>query len=99
MANINGVNNSGSTGRVNKSKTTKVKKTKAASAPADEDQLHLSVDAVLFNDLQAALRDVPDVDVEKIEQIRQAIKDGSLPMDRDRLAKKMLELQEELKDL
>lgn len=100
MSNINGVKSSGQSGQVASSKKSSKASRKAASTQADKtDQLHLSADAVMLSDLQQALTDVPEVDVIKVEQIRQAIKDGKLPLNRERLAAKMLELQNELKDL
>ncbi|WP_062262585.1 flagellar biosynthesis anti-sigma factor FlgM [Endozoicomonas arenosclerae] len=95
MSNINGVGSGSRSGGVKGAK--KAKSTQAAAKSrttqsTDLDQLELSADAVLLNDLQQALMDAPEVDVIKVEEIRQAIKDGKLPLNREQLAEKMLEL-------
>ncbi|MGI9280218.1 MAG: flagellar biosynthesis anti-sigma factor FlgM [Endozoicomonas sp.] len=95
MSNINGVGSGSRSGKVKGAK--KAKSTQAATKSrntqsTDLDQLELSTDAVLLNDLQQALMDSPEVDVIKVEEIRQAIKEGKLPLNREKLAEKMLEL-------
>ncbi|KEQ16358.1 flagellar biosynthesis anti-sigma factor FlgM [Endozoicomonas numazuensis] len=101
MSNINGVGSGARSGSVKGAKKAKGSQAAAKSRntqSTDLDQLELSTDAVLLNDLQQALMDSPEVDVIKVEEIRQAIKEGRLPLNREKLAEKMLELHSHEQD-
>ncbi len=54
----------------------------------------LSRDAQSIQSAEDALRDQPSVDDNKVEQIRQALNDGSFQVDPDQLAQKMLEIDD-----
>ncbi|WP_263080825.1 flagellar biosynthesis anti-sigma factor FlgM [Endozoicomonas sp. Mp262] len=100
MSNIDRVGGSGRMGRTARSgKAAAVKNKADTTADAGVDQLHLSSDAVLLSELQSSLESVSEIDEARVEAIRKAIKDDRLPIDYDLLAKKMLEMQDELKDL
>lgn len=71
---------------------------RGAQAPeAQKEQstnVNLSRDAQSIRSAEDALRDQPAVDDGKVEQIRQALNDGSFQVDADQLAQKMLEIDD-----
>lgn len=71
----------------------------AERTPADpsvsaENGVKLSSQAQQLQAIEERLRDLPEVDSERVAQIRQAISDGSYQTDSARIADKLLALEE-----
>ena len=71
-------------------------KAPAGSRPSQGEDVSLSRQAKDLKQLEQQLRDYPDVDDERIEKIRQALADGSYKIDAEKLAQKMLEMDESI---
>lgn len=73
--------------------------TKASVAPAGSvkttDNVVLSQEAQSLNRLQASINQASDVDIERVEALKQAIADGRFEFNAERIAENMLK-QEEL---
>ena len=68
-----------------------------SSAPAStSEQLSLTSSAQLLKELSEAVAASPEVDKGRIEAIRQAIADGSYDVDAQRIADKLLRLEDQL---
>ncbi|NLY59663.1 MAG: flagellar biosynthesis anti-sigma factor FlgM [Gammaproteobacteria bacterium] len=68
--------------------------TQDASQPAAADsQVKLSNQAQQLQAIEERLRDLPEVDSARVEQIRQAIADGSYQPDSGRIADKLIALE------
>lgn len=52
----------------------------------------ISQETQRLNQARRQLADTPDVDLDKVEQIRNAIAEGNLPLDLDALAKAVVEM-------
>lgn len=61
------------------------------SSGAVQDSVDLTAQASLMRSLEAALADVPDTDVGKVEAVRQAIAEGRFQVDEEVVADKMVE--------
>ncbi len=62
------------------------------AAPADS-QVKLSSQAQQLQAIEERLRDLPEVDSARVEQIKQAIADGSYQPDSSRIADKLIALE------
>ncbi len=69
-----------------------------ASKPATGDTVSLSEEASQVLELQKQLNDVPEVDADKVEAIKQAIAKGQYPLDPERIAQNMTNLEKALTD-
>lgn len=67
----------------------------ASPAAADNDKVVLSAEAQNLNRLQAKISSLPDVDLERVAQIKQAIAEGKFEINPERIAENMLS-QEDL---
>lgn len=68
--------------------------TQTTSQPAAADsQVKLSNQAQQLQAIEDRLRDLPEVDSARVEQIRQAIADGSYQADSGRIADKLIALE------
>ena len=98
--------NTGSTGaaRSNQSSATAGKPDVAAERPATdtqnssqpaaaESQVKLSDQAQQLQAIEERLRELPEVDSARVEQIKQAIADGSYQPDNGRIADKLIALE------
>lgn len=65
-------------------------------APATADTVSLSEDSIRLRALTEQLADTPVVDSERVEQLRQAIADGSYQPDSERIADRMLSMEAQL---
>lgn len=54
----------------------------------------LSSEAKTLNRLEASISDTPDVDMERVEQIKQAIAEGKFEINAERIAENMLKQDE-----
>lgn len=97
-------------GQVNSQRTTADKSgaAKATQAPASEqaktqvpqnargENLSLSKQAKELKDLEQKLGNFPEMDDDRIEQIRSALADGSYKVDAEKLAQKMLDMDKSI---
>jgi negative regulator of flagellin synthesis FlgM len=60
------------------------------------ENVNLSSQAKNLKQLEQKLADFPEMDDERIEQIRAALEDGSYKVDAQKLAQKMLEMDESI---
>ncbi|CAM3720468.1 flagellar biosynthesis anti-sigma factor FlgM [Parendozoicomonas haliclonae] len=58
-----------------------------------QDTLSISQDAALLQQAEAIAASTPDIDMAKVEQVRQAIARGELKIDYEKLAQKMLDFE------
>ncbi|UZJ45698.1 flagellar biosynthesis anti-sigma factor FlgM [Marinimicrobium sp. C6131] len=63
--------------------------------PASRDSVELSAEAQSMNRLEENLAQLPDVDVERVASLKQAIAEGRFEIDAERIAQNMLN-QEDL---
>ena len=69
---------------------------RAGSSAGAADQLSLTSSAQLLKELSEAVAASPDVDPSRVEAIRQAIADGTYQVDAQRIADKLLNLEDQL---
>ena len=69
---------------------------KAQAQSARGENVNLSSQAKDLKQLEQKLGDYPEMDDERIEQIRTALAEGSYKIDADKLAQKMLEMDESI---
>lgn len=76
-------------------------KSAGASVPAGtadlSDKLTLTDEASRMQKLQQSLANIPEVNAEKIAHIKQEIANGNYPIDAERIAKNMIDLENLLK--
>lgn len=65
----------------------------ASQSTAAESQVKLSNQAQQLQAVEERLRDMPEVDTARVEQIRQAVADGSYQPDSGRIADKLIALE------
>ena len=63
------------------------------------DKLSISTDAAMLQDAEAIAKSAPDVDMDRVGEIKQAILKGELKIDYEKLAQKMLDFEAELGDV
>ncbi len=68
----------------------------SASRPAADDTVSLSEESVQVRELQQQLGSIPEVDAEKVEAIKQEIAKGNYPLDPERIAENLLNLEKVL---
>ena len=81
--------------RTRRSDTKKVTNEKDAAT----DKLSISADAAMLQQAEAIAASAPDVDMDKVGEIKQAILNGELKIDYEKLAQKMLDFEAELGDI
>lgn len=64
---------------------------KGRSQGSVQDSVDLTAQASLMRSLEAALGDMPDTDVGKVEEVRQAIAEGRFKVDEEVVADKLVE--------
>lgn len=93
----NSVNKNGSPAQgahTSKAKGQVVPERKAVESPettAPKDSVSLSSEAQSLARLEAALKDSPDIDHDKVERIKQALTEGRYSVDSHSIAEKMLD--------
>ena len=60
------------------------------------ENVSFSSKAQSFQQIEAGLKELPDVDADKVSKIRAAIEDGSYVVNSERVAQKMLDLEEDI---
>ena len=66
--------------------------------PASEDTVSLSEESLQVRELQQQLNNIPEVDAEKVAAIKQEIAKGNYPLDPERIAENLLNLEKALAD-
>ena len=66
----------------------------SANPPAADSQVKLSNQAQQLQAIEERLRELPEVDSARVEQIKQAIADGSYQVDSKRIADKLIALEQ-----
>lgn len=66
--------------------------------PATEDTVSLSEQSLQVRDLQQQLENLPEVDAEKVEAIKQEIARGNYPLDPERIAQNLISLEKALNE-
>jgi negative regulator of flagellin synthesis FlgM len=69
---------------------------RGTSAPASGDSVSLTETSARLQDLERMAAAAPEVDMQRVEEIRQAIADGRYKVDAARVADKMLSLEDAL---
>lgn len=69
---------------------------KAQSSATFTDQVKLSASTKSIQQIEAEIRDMPDVDDATVERIRGAIERGEYKIDYEKLAGKMLDFEDDL---
>ncbi|MCK4707492.1 MAG: flagellar biosynthesis anti-sigma factor FlgM [Gammaproteobacteria bacterium] len=67
-----------------------------ASSTSSSDTVSITNEANKIRELQASLADVPDIDLQKVESIKQEIANGNYPIDHERIASNLLDLEKSL---
>ncbi|MCL6270108.1 flagellar biosynthesis anti-sigma factor FlgM [Sansalvadorimonas sp. 2012CJ34-2] len=83
--------------RMRRSETGKVANNKISGS--DKDKLSISTDAATLQNAEALAKSAPDVDMDKVGEIKQAIINGELKIDYEKLAQKMLDFEAEIGDI
>ena len=81
---------------IERSRRIEDKKTAELTKAAERDTFSISTDATLLQDAEMIAAETPDVDMKKVEEVRQAIARGELKIDYEKLAQKMLEFETSL---
>ena len=82
----------------NKTKAQTSPDSSAETRPASEDTVSLSAESGQVRSLQQQLDAVPEVDVEKVEAIKQEIARGNYPLDPERIAENLINLEKALSE-
>lgn len=69
---------------------------RTASGP---DQVSLTPTAQTLRNLEAQVADLPEVDQDRVQAIRDAIANGSYQIDADRVAARLMDMERALKDI
>ncbi len=72
------------------------RRTAGKKSDTETDRVELSGSASLLDQATAKALAAPDIDMDKVESVRRAIANGELKIDTDRLAQKMLELEDSI---
>lgn len=67
-----------------------------AQEPAQGTRVNLSPDAQNIKAAEKALQEQPDIDDEKVSELREALENGSFSVDAEKLAQKMLDVDQSI---
>jgi negative regulator of flagellin synthesis FlgM len=70
----------------------------SAATPATTDRISLTGEARQLQELEAQLASQPVVDSQRVEAVRSAVENGSFTINPQRIAEKMMSLEEALMD-
>ncbi|BAO44283.1 flagellar biosynthesis anti-sigma factor FlgM [Thiolapillus brandeum] len=87
----------GDSNRVGSSEANSADAQKASGKSSVSDTVSLSETAIRLGQLGVAVENQPVVDTKRVEQVKQAIMDGSYTVDPARIAEKMIDLDMALK--
>lgn len=71
---------------------------KSSPATSSEDTVSISQETTHIQGLQAQLSNVSDIDMEKVEYIKQEIAKGNYPVDHEGIAQNLISLEKALTD-
>jgi len=87
-------------GQSNKTSTTNNATDSTESSTANStntaDKVSITSEANKIRELQSSLANVPDIDMEKVESIKKEIANGNYPIDHERIASNLLDLEKSL---
>jgi len=96
---INHINRS-TTGALNSNASKSQEKTSADNAPqspaSTEDTVSISQETVHIRELQSQLNNISEVDQDKVDAIKQEIAKGNYPIDEQRIAENLINLEKAL---
>ena len=98
---INLINKSTTTALNNSASKTKDKPSSeevAQPSSSTEDTVSISQETVHIRELQSQLSSVSEIDMDKVESIKQEISRGNYPVDTDRIAENLINLEKALAD-
>lgn len=98
---INNINRSASNALSNNASKTQPEPAegKAIKTPADTgDTVSISEETVHIRELQSQLNNISEVDMDKVESIKQEIAKGNYPIDKERIAENLINLEKALTD-
>ena len=87
---------SNSTGKPQNNTDTSIKNESSASTASSEDTVSLSQESKQVSGLQQQLKDSPAVDMAKVETIKQEIANGNYPLDAEKIAQNLINLEHSL---
>lgn len=96
---INNINRSTSHALSSDASKTRDKSSTESTAPATaatEDKVSISEETVHIRQLQSQLNSISDVDRSKVEAIKQEIAKGNYPIDKERIAENLINLEKAL---
>lgn len=64
-----------------------------ATSNSTADTVSITSEANKIRELQSSLANVPDINLEKVESIKKEIADGNYPIDHERIASNLLDLE------
>ena len=67
-----------------------------ANSNSSSETVSITSEASRIRELQSSLANVPDIDLEKVEAIKQEIANGNYPIDHERIASNLLDLEKSL---
>ncbi|TNF38749.1 MAG: flagellar biosynthesis anti-sigma factor FlgM [Gammaproteobacteria bacterium] len=103
MTTINNINRSGTEPLTGSSNKARVKSGTEAQVSNEnrvdsQDKVSLSEGSLQVRELQQQLENIPEVDAEKVAAIKQAIAQGNYPLDPERIAENLLNLEKALSE-
>ena len=94
---INRSNTEALTSNTAKTRANAAEKTESgSSAQPAEDTVSLSQESVQVRELQQQLNSIPEVDAEKVAAIKEEIARGNYPLDPERIAENLINLEKAL---
>ncbi|MCK5893236.1 MAG: flagellar biosynthesis anti-sigma factor FlgM [Endozoicomonadaceae bacterium] len=99
MSKISRVNKQSLSGRVSGSTASNSKPVTAPSGITGTDRLELSDQARSLSLLEDEAEQFPVIDMVRVEALREAIKSGNMPVNRELLAKKIQQFENFLEDI
>ena len=97
MSKISGVNKQSPSARLSGTATSQ--RVSAPAAIVGTDRLELSDEARLLGIIENETEQFPVIDMARVEELRDAIQSGNMPVDRDLLAKKIQQFESFLEDI
>ena len=98
---INNINRSSTesvTTNSSKARAKEAPESTPSTRPAAEDTVSLSEESVQVGELRQQLNDISEVDTDKVEAIKREIANGNYPVDPERIAENLLNLEKALSE-
>lgn len=84
------------TARTDKTSAVQGDNPKPADTASNAETVSITSEASRIRELQNSLADVPDIDMEKVEAIKKEIANGNYPIDHERIASNLIDLEKSL---